>query len=241
MTSWPETADPWGGETDWSLVLHAAGAEPGAEANECWRRLIERYRQPVRQAVRRRLRGHPQSDDFADDFFAYVFEEGLLGKADRDRGRFRCFMQGVLRRYVLQELRRRAERRSVPLGDLDVAAEDEPSLEREEEAEWAAHVLQRAIEALLTRSPRDGELLLRAHGVPPFPQADVEALCSEFGLTRNAMHQAHHRARRTLRELVLAEIQSTVSSRADYEAERDVVVARLMEAAPDVLVGEEAH
>jgi hypothetical protein len=85
--------------TSWGLVARAA--EGGKEADTAWATLMERYREPVQRAGRRILRGHPATGQILEEFAGYVFEHGLVGRTDPERGHFRCYIQGVVRRFVL--------------------------------------------------------------------------------------------------------------------------------------------
>jgi DNA-directed RNA polymerase specialized sigma24 family protein len=223
-----ERPDAWGAPTDWSLVAGASQARSGPEAEQSWRVLLERYRHPIKLAVSRKLWNTGETDDVVDAFFSYLYTGNLLSKVDPERGRFRCFLQGVLKRYMLHEFARAAKHRTVAL-EHDVAVHETPEIEHEEEADWAAAVLRNANATLLAENPRGGELLLRLHGVNPYPLTSTEELCESFELKPNALYQAVFRARKRLRELVLAEIRHTVLTAEDYELEKDIIIARLLE------------
>ena len=231
---WETRRDAWGEPTDWSMVVDAGRTAQGTSAERSWQGLIQRYRRPVEKAVRRKLWDGTRTEELTDSFFSYLYSEGVLKKADPDRGRFRCYLQGVLRRFLARELSRRNQR-TVPL-DRDVPVTETPEIERQEEADWATAVLRSAIEALSQENRRGAELLLRLHGVDPWPVTSTEALCAEYELKANALYQAVFRARGRLRELVLDEIRSTVTTEQDYTEEKRVIVARLLEAWSHVFV-----
>lgn len=222
-------SDPWGGPTDWSLIGEAAEAPPGSRADASWRALLDRYRVPVRAAVLRRLGSHPDAGELAEAFFGYVYTGRVLSKAAPERGRFRCYLQGVLRRYLAHARADRARSRYVQL-ETEPSVFEVPAVEREEEAEWAAQVFAIALERLRREGERAADLLLRTYGVAPFPRASAAALAAEHGLTPGAVHTAVSRARARLRELVLDEVRSTVASPGDFALETKVVVSRLLEA-----------
>ena len=153
----------------------------------------------------------------------------MLAKADPERGRFRCFLQGVLRNWLRRERRLAARLKTEPLG-WEPGSSEPDELERREQAEWAQALLQAAIERLRAENERQADVLVRSYGIEPWPRASSEALGAEYGLKPNALYQLRFRATRRLRELVLEEIAATVSSPADFASESELVIARLLEA-----------
>ena len=227
---WSARADVWGEPTDWSLIAGASRARSGPEAERRWKTLLERYRHPVGLAVRRKLRtGGEPPEDMVDAFFTYLYTADVLAKVDKQRGRFRCFLQVVLRRFVAHEANRAYNRKAVPLV-TDVAVEDTPELEQQEEAEWASEVLKNALAELMKENPRGAEILMRSHGIKPYPQTTTAALCAEFEIKPNALYQVVYRAKRRLRDLITEEIRHTVVSEPDFEEEKRVIIGRLLEA-----------
>jgi len=216
--------------TSWSLVARAAAG--GQKADAAWTSLVERYREPVIRAGRRILRGHPATNDIMREFVGYLFEHDLLPRADRERGLFRCYLQGVVRRFVLDALRRRDAGRATDLEQLELSAPSRPDVGDQDEAAWSEAVLGNATRRYSEKGTQDGELLLRYYGVPPFEQAERESLCSEFGISRNALNQALHRGRQELRKLVLEEVRETVGGPRELHQEMTMVVNRLVEARP---------
>ena len=76
----------------------------------------------------------------------------------------------------------------------------------------------------------DGALARQWSEIDRIVRASAEALCAEHELNRNALYQVAHRARRRLRELILAEIRNTVTTEREFDQESKLVVARLLEA-----------
>lgn len=236
----PERAreDFWGGPTRWTLVRRAAGSETGEAGDRAWAELVERYRAPVERTVRYWLRGHSQVDEAVDDFFAHLLLKGILPKADPDQGRFRAFVQGVIRRYVQQWKRASRvdaaggeEEAGSLLGDLG-AREDLDQVELDEERAWAEGLLAGALAQLVREKPRDGQLLLDAHGIPGGTPIEREALAASAGIKTNALDQALFRARKRLRELVIDAVAESVATQEDFESERAVMLDRLLSAHP---------
>jgi RNA polymerase sigma factor (sigma-70 family) len=92
-------------ETVWSSVL-ADAASGSAEAQAVRERFFANYWRPVYKFIR--TAGGASIEDAKDltqEFFSYFLEGGLLGKYRSEKGRFRGFLKGVLRRF-LSEARR---------------------------------------------------------------------------------------------------------------------------------------
>ena len=233
-----QRSDIWGPGTRWSMVRGAGRDEDRARQEESWRFLIERYREAVAASVRRQVSDKRFADEMAEGFFAYAYEHKVLEKADASRGRFRCYLQGVIRRYVLHGLRTRG----LPAPDIDavdpgVAATASPA-EIEEERNWATAVLGHSLRKLRRRNERNGVVLMRFYGIAPFQKSDVETIAGELGLKPNAVHQLLNRARNELRDLIESELMNTVDTVDALEGEFEMVEKRLLEAFPDNIMRE---
>lgn len=232
------TADPdsWGGDTDWGLIRKAAARCDSLERDRAWARLVERYRPPVRRCVRNSLRADLATEDAVDDFFTYLFERRVLPKAQPGQGRFRCYVQGVVRRYALQLRRERAASIAQDVDDVDVAqrAED-PAVERAEEMEWARAVLDHALERLRAATGRDAELIARYYGLHGRAPETGAELARALGLSPNAFNVALHRARERLQEALCAELRLIVADAHHLHLEFDALVERLLEAHPGLV------
>lgn len=228
-------SDSWGGDTDWSLIRKAAGRDDNLERDRAWARLIARYRTPVLRCVRRCLRDELGSEDATDDFFTYLFERRVLPKVHRGQGRFRCYVQGVVRRYALQLRRDRAPGGDDP-EDLDLGyVEVGTQVEREEELAWADALLEHALERLRSATGRDADLICRFYGLRGQQPTSGLELARRMGLSPNALNVALHRARERLHEAIVAEIKLIVSDAPSLHLEFDALVDRLLEAHPGLV------
>lgn len=230
--------DGWGATTRWSVVRGATDPR-GSVMRQSWQRLVERYRQPILVAVRRRLAGAVDAEEAAEDFIAYLFEHRVLAKADPHGGRFRAYLQAVLRRYLLARCKR--ERRSPDrLDDAMLPTAEDDAVSELEEREWAEHVLQLALGRLRARMPRACEILTLRYGLGHAGATDDaaeaisrEALATRFAMTLGAIDQTCSRARQVLRECLRQELRDTVDTTADVDAEQRWLEAMLA-GRPDV-------
>ena len=231
----PPPSDPWGPPTRWSLVARAAGAS-GPEREQAWRELLERYRDPVERALRRRLAGHPDIEDRVLEFFAHLYQYRVLERVDPERGRFRQYVQGVLRNYV-HEVRRRdqAGRREVPLPDstlADAQAAGPEDVEHEELHLWAAAVLHNALESLRRDRPETASLLVEAYGLEGTAPVPREEQARQRGLEIGTLYVALNRARKELGRRILRELREQVSDAGELADEARLIQECLFEAFP---------
>jgi len=107
-------------ETDWSLVGRAGDADPDqkrAALNE----LLIRYLPPMRaHLIHQRRIDRGLVDDLLQGFISdKVLTQGLVARADRERGRFRNLLLTALDRYVWSYLRSRGHRDRQQAASLD--------------------------------------------------------------------------------------------------------------------------
>jgi RNA polymerase sigma-70 factor (ECF subfamily) len=130
--------------TDWSGVGHAATAV-GKDPDRL-NRLILTYRVPLKVYL---LSTFPaltnQADELLQDFAQdKILREGWLGKADRDRGRFRDFLKTSLKHFIHDHLRK-ASKAPASLDELEF---DPPAKEPSAELfdlNWARAILSETL------------------------------------------------------------------------------------------------
>lgn len=234
------TADSWGGETDWGLIAQASGPASDLARDRAWELLVHRYRIPVLRSLRRCLQPHDATPDAADDFFCYLFEARVLPKARRGQGRFRCYVQGVIRRFAAQR-RRASDSSAEDVDELVIEhVEEEPEVERQEEHEWAQALLEHALARVGRGSPRDADLLTRTYGLFGATATGGIELARSLGITPNALNVALHRARERLHEALVAELVLLVCDETHLRRELEVFTTRLLEAHPGLIHGRPA-
>ena len=211
--------------THWSIVLAAVHADPARRA-EALEQLCRSYWEPLYAYIRRQ--GHEMHDaqDLTQSFFAFVLEKNVIGAADPERGRFRCFLLVCLKNFLANEQaragaqKRGGDRIVVPL-DVETAekhyrreSSDNLTALQHFDRRWALTVLDRAFAQL------SGEALTAGKAEPfealkPFlsvtgGEASYENVADLLKTTPVAVRQKVRRLRRRLRELVRAEIAHTV-------------------------------
>jgi len=110
-------------------------------------RLLEVYWQPCFRYVRWRSRvSHEEAQDLVQGFFAYVIEEEILSRFDREKGSFRPYLRICLDRFVMKQIQREGRKKTEPVS-VEIANE---SLDPEKmfEREWERQVFALAIGTL---------------------------------------------------------------------------------------------
>src|SRR6266478_7662781 len=91
--------------THWSVVLKAGHSSvPGAQ--EALETLCRTYWFPLYAFARRQGNTPEDAQDLTQDFFCRLLEKNYLVKADPDRGRFRTFLLGSLKNFLINEWKR---------------------------------------------------------------------------------------------------------------------------------------
>lgn len=196
-------------------------------------RLLRYYRPPVLSFIRNRIQDADEAEDVTQEIFVTLVQDDVLARVDPSKGRFRTLLLAVAR-HVLSErrrsqtaLKRGSGRKPVsldapagpssdtPLGGLITA----PSEEAAFDALWVENLVRLAMSRLRELSGKEGTRhfdALFAHVNDGLPYSEIAA---KLGVTVTDVKNYVHQARLRLRRLMLQEIQSYSSSRAEYEEE----------------------
>lgn len=221
------------GPTRWTLVQRARGETPEAQA--ALGELCAAYYEPVFQFLRREVRDEEAARELTHEFFERVLQHGQLGGADPGLGRFRSYLLGAVRHFLLDRRKfARREKRgggAVPAsldallseGDVAGVAEEAAPPAAWFDRHWALAVMGRALAALAGEFERAGKTS-QYHCLRPWLAGDAEELsltgaARELGLSEGAVKVAIHRLRRRFRDLIRAEIRQTLAAGEDVDAE----------------------
>ncbi len=213
-------------ETVWSSVL--AESDPGGQAAR--ERFFAMYWRPVYKFIR--TAGGASVEDAKDltqEFFGYFLEGGLLAKYRLEKGRFRSFLKGVLRRF-LSETRRdgAAQKRgggrtivSLDVADLEadrtLPGKGAPTPEELFDRQWARDVLAESLAELRRRLAAEGrDECLRVYEAyelsPPAEGRSYAELGRTMGLTEHQVKNHLDAARERLEHIVRERLARGVSS-----------------------------
>ena len=220
--------------THWSVVL-AAGRGDTTRACDALARLCQTYWYPLYAYARRR--GWPPHDaqDLTQEFFARLLAGNWVAKADRQRGRFRSFLLSAMKHFMANEWNKAAAQKrggGQPILSLnDDSAEHRYSREPVEKATpeslfergWAVTLLDGVLARLDEEYRRTGKQAwmeaMRPALTTDREAIDYAAMARKLAMTENAARVAAHRLRLRYRQLIRAEVASTVASPEEIEAE----------------------
>lgn len=220
--------------TRWTLVLRARGA--GEEAKLALSELCAAYYEPVVAFLRREGRDDDAARDLAHAFFENLLTGGV-GAPQQGRGRFRSYMLGALKHFLAN--RRAAERAAKRGGGAEhvpLAAETDtspgipipgvPDDSHVFDREWALALIGRALAALeAEHAAKPGwfaALRPWLDGGADQPQAEA---ARALGMSETAVKVAIHRLRERFRELIRAEVASTVDDPSEVGGELRHLIA----------------
>jgi len=220
--------------THWSVVLQA-GLSPSAQSAAALDELCRAYWLPLYFFVRRRGHDEHEAKDLTQEFFSRLIAKNYLGAVERERGRFRYFLQTALKNFLANEWNRSQRQKrggGVQSFSLDAqAAEERYQLESQTnvtpevlfERRWAQTLFDRVIDLLQ-------EEFVAAHNrqrfdeLKPFLLDDPDAssyaqTAGRLQTSEGAVKSAVHRLRQRARELFREEIAHTVSTSEEIDDE----------------------
>ena len=221
--------------TRWSLVLAAGGGDRAA-AQAALASLCESYWYPLYAYVRRRGYSPADAQDMIQGFFEQMVGHNTLTRADREKGRLRTFLLASLQNFMKDEHgRARALKRGggQPMVSLDEkTAEAEAAISanlhlddaRSYDLTWASAVVRRAWERLQENLAAEGKsewlselkpFVDGAGSAPPNQQEVAARLGVPVATLRTWLARLRHR----YREILRAEVASTVSDPASVDQE----------------------
>jgi RNA polymerase sigma factor (sigma-70 family) len=220
--------------THWSVV-QAAGHGDTSHAYDALTNLCKTYWYPLYAYARRTGSSPHDAQDLTQEFFARLLEANWVARADPERGRFRSFLLSSMKHFMANEWNRaRAQKRGGGQSVFslnDDSAEQRYGLEPAEQATpeslfergWALTLLDGVLARLEAEYRREGKQAW-LETLRPALTADRDALnyagmAAELGMTETAVRVAVHRLRQRYRQLLRAEVASTVASPGEVEAE----------------------
>jgi RNA polymerase sigma-70 factor (ECF subfamily) len=220
--------------THWSVVL-AAGHGDTTRADDALAHLCQAYWYPLYAYARRRGCSPPDAQDLTQEFFARLLKGNWLAEADQQRGRFRSFLLSAMKHFMANEWNKaQAQKRGggQPILSLnDNSAEHRYRLEPAETATpeslfergWALALLEGVLARLEEEYRGEGKQswmeAMRPALTTDRGAIDFAEMADKLGVTETAARVAVHRLRQRYRQLIRAEVASTVASPEEVEAE----------------------
>ena len=225
-------------DTRWSQVSRSQGRAP--EARTALADLCAAYYQPVFVFLRSEGRSEDQARELAQEFFARVLGGGGVDGAAQSRGRFRTFLLGAVKHFLVSQRQHTAREKrggGIPHQPLDsreaAAAPDAGTLPPDAafDREWALTMLQRTLTSLAEEMADEGRGEQFNHLAPFLTEGTeygtLESTAGTLGITPAALRVAIHRLRHRYRAALIRELSQTLTSREDAGAELAALKAAL--------------
>lgn len=196
--------------TSWTVIELARQGDAGAQ-----RAFAVKYWPAVARYLERHGFGR-DAEDLTQEVFLRLFARGVLDRVDPERGRFRGYLLGVVRRVAGEHLKRKgAQKRGS--GRVPLSLEVEPATEQDDEfdREWIAQLIGLALARLQKDHPAYHQVL-RALVIEGRPHPDV---AREVGKTSTELKHVVYRARKKLVAFIEEEVAQYAVSQQDYAAE----------------------
>jgi len=220
--------------THWSVIL-AAGNQSSPDYTRALSTLCETYWLPIYAYLRRRGYNRQQAEDYTQSFFAGLLERQSIGKADREKGKFRSFLLTSLKNFLADEYdRTEAQKRggkikvlSLDIDDGETRYSREPvdnlSPEKIFERYWAQTVLKQAMARLKAEYVNANKQRLfehlKAYLTMEQDSMSYLSVASKLNMTEGAVKVAVYRLRQRYGELVRDQIAQTVTTTEQIEDE----------------------
>jgi DNA-directed RNA polymerase specialized sigma24 family protein len=221
-------------ETAWSAVL-AAGANTPARAREGMAELCRVYWRPIYAYLRRSGYDVHDAQDFTQSFFQHLLENETLRRVSREKGRFRSFLIGVLKRCLSHDQMQRNtlkrgggtqfistdELHSEELHHLRLRYEAAP--DEILDARWAGVILDRALENVRYDCAAEGKTDV-FEMLSPFlggnkSHLSYQEVADRMSVGLSAVKTHIHRLRQQFADAVRREVMQTVSAPHEVDEE----------------------
>jgi len=226
--------------TRWTLVCDAArGGDTGAVG--ALGALFETYWQPLYRYVRRLGRSAQDAEDLVQGFFSHLLQKNGLRLVDRDRGRFRAFLLGSLKHYIVNEWQRDhrlkrggfAIQLSIDWRDAETGLclepEDDRSPDKLYDRDWATALLDKVLDSLAVEETEPDFNRWKPFLSVSSAHLSYADIAAEFGMTEGAARVAVHRLRKRYRQRLREEIGRTLADQQLVEDEMQSLFIALSE------------
>ena len=214
-------------ETAWSVVI-ATGATTPARAQTAMGELCRIYWRPIYAYLRRTGYDTNDAQDLTQSFFQHLLQNETLRRVSRDKGRFRSFLLGALKRCLADEqmqrhtLKRGGRIQFISTDELEaeelhhLRADHEAAPDEILDARWAGVVLERTLEKVRAECAAGGKARF-FEALSPFlegtkPHLSYQEVADRMSLGLGAAKTLIYRLRQQFATAVRREIMQTVSA-----------------------------
>jgi RNA polymerase sigma factor (sigma-70 family) len=221
-------------ETRWSLVA-LAGSSDSSGSREALAKLCESYWHPIYSFLRHKGNSSHDAEDFTQQFFVRLLTENAFVRADQTKGRFRSFLLGALKNFIIDDyrrstsLKRGGEMQLLPfdLREAESSYREEPDSnltpEQVYDQRWAARLLNQALVKLRSEFEAAGHQNrfehLKGFLSGEARRGEYEKAGEQIDLTAKSTKMAVYRLRQRYQQLVRAEVADTLEDSNELDDE----------------------
>lgn len=218
--------------TQWSMVVAARGtATPATRA--ALERLVRSYWGPVYWIIRRAWNQNAEdAKDLTQEFLSRLVDGGLEG-FERERGRFRAFLHGAVKHFMLQHKRDQSRQKRgggqvpVSIDEMNEVGLPPPDAQATPEQvfdqQWAAALLREGVAELNEEcrlSGREGRFLLfERYDLTEGERPTYEQLAQDAGISVREVYNQLKEMRERLREILKARVRETLADPGELDDE----------------------
>jgi RNA polymerase sigma factor (sigma-70 family) len=227
--------------TQWSMVMRAGG-DASSQARSALDHLCRQYWFPLYAFVRRQGRSHHEAEDCTQEFLARLLAAEGVGRARREKGRFRTFLLTALRNFLTNEWRRtQAAKRGGGQAPLPMEFEEAEKTFSREPADtaltpeqafdrtWALGMIDRSMAELRKDYEKSGRGPLFAVLVPLVwgdgSDETLAAPAARLEMTTHAFTVALRRLRQRVGQQLRADVAETVADGTEVDGELRHLIA----------------
>ncbi|MFN0135623.1 MAG: RNA polymerase sigma factor [Phycisphaerae bacterium] len=168
--------------------------------DQAWKRFLRRYQEMLLRFAKRVGASDAEALELVADTIATCVERYPDGAFDRDKGRLRDWLRGVLMNLVRRQRQRRAtaSKHAEALGRAAAEAESR-QLDEAYDMEWRLENLNQALERLRREADVDTFQAFDLYARRGWTVRDVSEM---LGITANAIYVAKYRMLNRLREIM---------------------------------------
>ena len=218
--------------TAWTVVSQARS--DSNDPARAWDHIYRWYWQPVCMFLCRQGQTRERAEEMAQQFFSWLWEQDVIARAERSRGKFRNFLLTALKQFLLRDHRyHHAAKRNpssahgVVFGEpsdhrLEVIDRRAHSADRQFDRSCALELLQQAIDRLrgeYRRTDQEHRFDALSGFLTGDDAASFDKAAATLGMTESAVRVTLHRMRKRYGQILREEIATTVITPDDIDDE----------------------